>query len=196
MVIDEITRRKQIEVLSILFNINPEIDNEFEAQKLICEKMKELKQTYNLDNYSITTYIRDDLKKPWKQSRAEENEFIKIFNIEIKHAKTLYDLTKSEIMFLYSLSDFLLWEDNLLVDEDGLPLNQKGLIKALEVDRKTVYRNIKSLEEKKCLIRIWDGRNTYYLLNPYLIFKGQKINKTIPQLFDMLGYESYKNIKK
>lgn len=198
MVIDENIRQKQLDILSILFEINQELDGEYKAQQLICDKIKELKLEHNLDNFSITTYIKDDTKKAWKQGSSEENEFIKIFFNEIKYATETYGLTKSEIMFLYSLTDFLLWEDNLLVDSEGLPLNQKGLVDALGIDRKTVYRNVKSLENKKCLIRVWDGKYTFFILNPYLVFKGQKINKAIPKMFDMIGYVSLrvsKNIK-
>jgi DNA-binding MarR family transcriptional regulator len=194
MVIEENVRDKQLKVLSILFEVNYEIDNEYEAHKLICDTMMKLKQENNLDNFNITTYITDSVKKPWKHSRSKNNEFIKIFCNEIEEAKELYDIKRSEVLFLYSLAPYLLWEENLLIDKEGIPLNQKRLCSELELDRKTIYRNMKSLEQKKCLIRIWDGRDIYYLINPSLMFKGEKINKAIPELFELIEYK--KNIKK
>lgn len=193
MVLDENVRNKQLKILSILFEVNCEIDNEYEAQKLICDALGKLKQENNLDNFNITTYITDSLKKPWKHSRGKNNEFIKMFYNEIEEVKELYDLKRSEVLFLYSLAPYLLWEENLLVDKEGIPLNQKRLCSELELDRKTIYKQVKSLEQKKCLIRIWDGRDVFYLVNPWLMFKGKKINKSIPTLFEMIGY---KNIKK
>jgi DNA-binding MarR family transcriptional regulator len=194
MVIEENIRNKQLKILSILFEVNYEVDNEYEAQKLICDTLLKLKQENNLDNFNITTYITDNLKKPWKHGRGENNKFIKIFYNEIEEVKELYDLKRSEVLFLYSLTPYLLWEENLLVDKEGIPLNQKRLCSELELDRKTIYKNVKSLEQKKCLIRIWDGRDVYYLVNPSLMFKGEKIHRSIPKLFEMIGYKD-KSIK-
>jgi DNA-binding MarR family transcriptional regulator len=192
MVIEESIRNKQLKILSILFEVNYEIDNEYEAQKLICNTILKLKEENNLDNFNITTYVRDSTKRFWKHGKGKNNEFIKIFYNEIDEVKELYDLKKSEVLFLYSLSPYLLWEENLLVDKDGLPLNQKRLCTELELDRKTVYKNMRSLEQKKCLIRIFDGRDAFYLINPSLMFKGEKINKSIPELFKIIGYKSIK----
>ena len=192
MVIKENVRTKQLKVLSILFEINYEIDDEFKAQQLICDTMKKLKEENNLENYNITTYVTDSNKHLWKRSRAKANEFTKIFYNEINETKELYELKNNEILFLYSLSPYLLWEENLLVDKEGIPLNQKRLCEVLNVDRKTVYSKTKILEEKKCLIRIWDGSCSYYILNPSLMFKGDKINKAIPELFKLIGYKSDK----
>jgi hypothetical protein len=114
MVIEENIRSKQLKILSILFEVNCEIDNEYEAQKLICETLGKLKQENNLDNFNITTYVTDSLKRPWKHNRSKNNEFIKMFYNEIEEVKGLYDLKRSEVLFLYSLAPYLLWEENLL----------------------------------------------------------------------------------
>lgn len=189
MVIDEQIRKQQLAILSLLFEINEDVDDEYKAQKIICEALTKAKEENNMDNFNITTYIKDNNKIKWKHSRANKNEFIKLYMNEIESAKELYDISRSEVLFLYSLSPFLLWEENLLVNKEGIPLNQARLAKELELDRKTISRNIKSLENKKCLVRIWDGKDTYYIVNPYLMIKGQEINKTIPKLFDLVGYE-------
>jgi hypothetical protein len=57
------------------------------------------------------------------------------------------------------------------------------------VSKKTISLNMKLLEVHKCLVRIWDGREVYFIINPYLMFKGDKINKSIPKMFDLLGYK-------
>ena len=64
------------------------------------------------------------------------------------------------------------------------------------MDRKKAYKCTKSIEEKKCLLRIFDGKDVYYLINPNLVFKGQKINKGIPKIFEMIGYVDSKKAKK
>lgn len=192
---DEAIRREQLHIISLLFNINKDIDNEYEAHKIIYDKLKEIREENNLDNYMIQLFVKDDTKRKWKQGTSDPNLFVKIFFNEIDYVKRTLALTRAEVLFLYSLSNYLLWEENLLVDKDGVPLNQKRLCKELGVDRKTVYNNMKSLEEKKCLIRIWDGRDVYYLANPNLLFFGEKVNKGLPKLFEMVGYIPFKNYK-
>jgi len=191
--VDEAIRREQLTVLSQLVEVNKDISTQFEAQILICDTISKLKQENELDNYGITTFVKDMSKINWKQNRAKKNEFIKIFYNEILSAIGLYDVTKSEVLFLYSLSPYLLWEENLLIDDEGRPLNQKRLCKELELGRKSVSQYIISLEKKKCLIRIWHERNTYFLINPNLMFKGVKIYKVISEFFKIIGYE-YKEV--
>lgn len=193
---DKANVRKQKEVLSKLININEEVSNEFEAQKMIYDKMCEYIRENQFENFSVNVFVNDDTKKKWKSSSKEENEFIKIYYNEIKYATYTYNITKSELMFLYMLGDYLLWESNLLVDNEGKPLNQKSLLKELGMGRTSVSNNIKSLERKKCLIRIWDGRDVYFLINPYLMIKGQKINKDIPNLFELIDYVPMSKNKK
>lgn len=123
MVFDESVRQKQLDIIGSVFDINKDIDGEYEAHKLLCDTMRKLKEENNLDNFNITTYVKDNAKLKWKRNRAKKNEFVKIFTYEIDNARESYGLTRSEVLFLYALSSLLLWEENLLVDEEGLPLN-------------------------------------------------------------------------
>lgn len=188
VIYDKANVKKQKDILSKLVDIDTEIGSEFEAQKMIFEKMKEYIEENKFDKYSVNIFVNDDTKTKWKQSSKEENEFLKIFYNEVKYASNTYGVTKGELSFFYSLGEYLLWESNLLVDEEGRPLNQKALIKELGLGRTTVRVNIKSLEEKKFLIRIWDGRDVYFMVNPYLMVKGQRLNKGIPKVFELIDY--------
>lgn len=179
---------KQKNILSKIVNINSEIGNEFEAQRMIYEKMKEYINDNNFENFSVNVFVNDDTKKKWKSSSSTSNEFIKIFYNEVKYASELYNVSKSEISFLYTISEYLLWESNLLVDKEGKPMNQKALVKELGMSRQMISKIAKELEKKKCLIRIWDGKDVYFIVNPYLIVKGQKMNKGISDLFNMIEY--------
>lgn len=196
VLLNEETRLKQLEILSYLHDVNYTVDDEYKAHKLLSETMKKLKEENNLENFDITTYVKDGTKRKWKQSRSKANEFTKIFYNEVFNAIELYDITKTEIQFLYSLAPYLLWEENLLVDMDGNALTNKTLADELGLTTKTVFNRTKSLEEKHCLIRICSGRNVYYVVNPFLMFKGQEIHKTLPKQFELLGYESLGNKSK
>lgn len=192
---DEVNINKQLKIMGNLININTDIINEIQANNIIMDKLLEVKGENNLDNFGIKVFVDDNSKKRWKSGVSEPNVFVKLFFNEIEYVKNKYNLTGTECGFLYSLSSYLLWEYNLLVDKDGLPLNQKRLMDKLGYKKTAISGLIKSLEEKKCLIRIWDKKDTYFIINPYLMWFGEKINKEIPKLFEIVGYEPMRKCK-
>ena len=197
VVYDEMNIRKQFKIMeNIITNINTDITSEIKANNIIRDKLLEIKNENNLDNFGIKVFVDDTSKKKWKSGTSDPNVFVKIFFNEIDYVKDTYKLTMTECGFLYSLSSYLLWEYNLLVDKEGLPLNQKRLMELMGYKPRTMSGMIKSLEEKKCLIRIWDGKETYFIINPYLMWFGERINKEIPNLFETIGYVPLKNNKK
>lgn len=181
-------KREQNEIMSMLFEINPEVDNEYEAQLLLYNKMKEVKDEHHLDNFSVSVSVRDDSVKPWKQGKSDPNLFIKIFFNELQYAVDTYEITNAEKSFLLQLSPFLLWERNLIVASDGKVMNQNAIMKTLGMDRKTIYKHIKNLERKKMLIRIWASKSCYIVVNPYIMYNGRNINKQLATLFTLIDY--------
>lgn len=192
---DKININKQLKIMGNLININTDVINEIQANNIIMDKLLEVKGENNLDNFGIKVFVDDNSKKRWKSGVSESNVFVKLFFNEIEYVKNKYSLTGTECGFLYSLSSYLLWEYNLLVDKEGLPLNQKRLMDKLGYKKTAISGLIKSLEEKKCLIRIWDKKDTYFIINPYLMWFGEKINKEIPKLFEVVGYEPMRKCK-
>lgn len=195
--LDQANILKQKEILSKLIDINTEVLSEYEAQNILMEAMRKVKEENNFENFAMVSFVKDDTLVKWKSNaKSESDYFVKIFFNEIKYAKDTYRLTNLEVSFLYEISEYLSWEENLLIDNEGLPLNQKRLHDITGMDRKKIYQCTKSLEEKKCLLRIFDGKDVFYLINPNLVFKGQKINKGIPKIFEMIGYIDSKKAKK
>ena len=72
MVNDDQIRKQQLDVLGILFEVNKDVDDEYKAQKLICAALLKAKLDNNMDNFNITTYVKDMNKIKWKQSRAKK----------------------------------------------------------------------------------------------------------------------------
>lgn len=181
---------KTYKILSTVLIIDINTQKEQEVRSLISnfiiDKIKP-NEKYEFVNTSL--FIKDLQLKHWKP----KEHFTKVFNDEIQHAKEEYGLTRSEVLFLYSLSPYLLWENNLLVDDEDNPLNQKELAKLLDVNPKTVQRNMKELENKMCVFSIPYERDTFYLVNPNLMYAGQQINCILPSLFSEMGYEPIKN---
>lgn len=186
---DEVNVLKQKEILNSLLDSDLEVTSDYEAQRIIMSKIMEAKQENNLDNFSITSYIKNTTITKWKCNPRKKNDsFLKVFYEEIRYARETHGLDDLEVSFLFSISEYLAWETNLLIDNEGNPMNQKMLCDITGYNRKKVYRYTKSLEDKKCLIRVWDGRDVYYIINPNLIFKGQNIDRGIPKLFTLIGY--------
>lgn len=196
VVYDELNIKKQFKIMENIINVNTDITNEIQANNIIRDKLLEIKSENNLENFGIKVFVDDNSKKKWKSGNSNPNVFVKIFFNEMDYVKDTYGLTMTECGFLYSLSSYLLWEYNLLVDKEGLPLNQKRLMTLMGYKARAISGIIKSLEEKKCLIRVWDGKETYFIINPYIMWFGEKINKEIPSLFEAVGYVPMKNNKK
>lgn len=137
------------------------------------------------EDVNISVFVKDFSKEKWKS----KSHFTKIFNDEIEYTKGKYELSKSDIYFLYSLSPYLMWELNLIVDENLEPMNQKMLAEKLDVDRRTIKRHMNSLENKKCVFSIPLKNDVYYLVNPHLMYCGQNINIILPSIFREVGYE-------
>ena len=179
-------------ILSSVMIIDVDTQKEQEVRNLVSTFLVDNVVTNpKYDNVNTSLFIKDLSLKHWKPKA----HFTKIFNNEIEHAKELYGLTRTEVLFLYSLSPYLLWENNLLVDEEDDPLNQKRLAELLGIERKTVQRNMKALEDKKCIFSIPYERDVFYLVNPHLMYAGQQINLVIPSLFTAFGYESKESIR-
>lgn len=168
-----------------MFDINT--SKEIEIQDLINNFIKnDIKTNTDYKFFNINFYVKDTRKVHWKP----KEHFTKIFNNEIENAKELYGLTRHEVLFLYSLSPYLLWEVNLLVDEKENPLNQVMLAKRLDLNIKTIQRYMKNLVEKKIIYEIHYGKEIYYLVNPFLMYCGKNINSILPALFINIGYKS------
>lgn len=156
--------------------------NEFLARKELTEAIDNISDKY--DNLNMSAYVNDLSNVKWKNNE----HFTKVFDDEIKYCKQEYDLTRNEISFLKELGEFLLWQINMLVDDEGNPLNQKRLSDLMDISTRTIRTNMKSLEEKKCIFSIPYDKEVYYLVNPYLLYKGGKINMVLPALFTEIGY--------
>jgi hypothetical protein len=156
--------------------------NEFLARQELSEAISNISNKY--DNLNFTGFVQDLENVKWKSNE----HFTKVFDDEIKYCKEKYNLSRTEISFLKELGEFLLWQVNMLVDNDGNPLNQTRLSKLMDISTRTIRNNMKDLEEKKCIYSIPYDKDVYYLVNPYLLYKGGKINLVLPALFTEIGY--------
>jgi predicted transcriptional regulator len=180
------TNIKAKKVLDVAFESDVNPIREMVAREEAIKAIMEIKNKEGNDSLQIQLKVEDVSNKHW----LRKEHFTKIFDFEIKHLMEYYSLNRNEKHFLLDLSDFLMWQTNLLVDEEDNPINQKQIAERLDINVRTVQRNMKALEERKIIHKIQIWNKVYYIINPYVMFKGKDINISIPKLFDELGYLS------
>lgn len=176
------TNKKAKKVLDTAFKTDVNPLKVLEAREEVIEVIKEVKSRN--ESLIIGLNIEETEDKHWRKY----DHFVKLFQFEIKHVQEYYSLSRAEKHFLLDLGEFLMWQTNLIVDEEDNPLNQGKIAELLDVSVKTVQRNMKALEERCIMYKIQIWNEVYYIVNPYIMFIGQNINIAIPKLFDELGY--------
>lgn len=179
-------------ILSQVMCIDTEKFMDLKAHKELSDFVKRMQDVPEYKHLQFSTFVKDISKSKWKQ----KDRFVKIFKEEIRYVKELYDLSRHEVLFLYSLSEFVSWELNLIVDEENNAINRKSLAKKMECNESTIYRNMKKLEECNCVFSIPFENETFYLVNPFLMYYGANINSVLPCLFLEQGYVPNEEITK
>ena len=125
----------------------------------------------------------------WKRENILQNNSVRVFTEEIRNIQNKYNILNNKMLYLYLFIPYLSKENNLLVDEDGKLMNQQNLAERLMIDRKTISRNVKVLEENKCLIKIKNNKQYNFIINPYLMVGSSSICKGVFKMFKAIGYK-------
>jgi|GEM_PF-5305435 len=183
----KVVNAKTKELMSIAFGDNVNTAKDFHAREEIIDYINnELRAKEENKRLCFKLSVDDPDKKHWQKNE----HFVKIFYHEFEHAEEYYSLTDGEKLFIFKLGKFLKWEMNILVDENDYPLNQTSLAERINMDVRSIRRNMKSLEKKKIIVKIETLNEVFYIVNPYLIFVGQNINSCVPGLFDDIEYHN------
>lgn len=177
-------------LLQTFFGATMDTNSEIEIKENILE---DVLRKYEDDGLSISVYVKDNSIKDW----LPKEHFSKIYYDEINYIKDVYGLSKGEKNLLLSISPYLMWETNLLVDEEsGKPLTQSELADKLDIHRTTITRNMQGLYDKKLILIIKNNNKKYILVNPYIMYSGKRIDKNIVDLFKNFGYVDRLTYKK
>jgi len=185
-------KNKTQEILCMLFEANVDTFKEQEAKEKIIQYIREMKdEDSDYEKLSYSLFIQDTNNRAWQN----KSHFYKVFFDEIDCLITEEILTQTNVDFLLRFGKYLKWEMNLVIDEKGIPLNQKKLSEKLKINVRTFQKNIQPLIDNNIILEIKLSRENFYMVNPYVIFVGKNINKQIPKLFDMIGYTPSKTSK-
>jgi hypothetical protein len=184
---------KLMKILNKVFQDNVSQDKEIEVRALIVSFIEgAVLPNEEYKNLDISLYIKDKKKKNWLNNK----HYTITFDEELEYAQEKYNVTDSEAAFLQSVRKFCAWELNLLMDGNNNPLNQQQLAELLHIHPRTVQRNMDSLIEKKLVYGIDLVTERFYIINPFIMYKGSKISKILEKLFIDFGYVSKCTSKK
>lgn len=156
-----------------------------EIQEKLENYLTELKDDIGYSKFEIETQITDTSKVKWNKGE----HFVKLFKNEILNLKD--SLSNSELSFLYLLSNHLSFEENLIIDSDGQLMNIQMMCKEFNMSKRKIIDVTNSLYQKLLLFKIKNGKNTYLLMNPYIMYFGSNINLDIAKMFINAGFVPY-----
>ena len=160
--------KKEDKILEQIFTESVDAFKEQKARQRIAEFIKEIKQDDEIYNINYSVFIKDSKKLKWQDSKAH---FYKVFYDEIDYAMEEYGLHQKDVDFLLRLGKYLKWEINLIVDEEDTPLNQKELAEKLKMSTRNLQRLLTPLINNFIIYDVKFGRENFYIVNPYFIFK-------------------------
>lgn len=128
--------------------------------------------------------------------------FVKLFDCVVP--KLLHDLTPTEIKFVFSLVPFISYEDCVIRENrlrNSEAINAKQLSRLLDVEYSKTRRMISSLERKGVIGHHETGnsekegkKHKVYTVNPYIFFRGNKINRAICDYYAKSGWKDLPDI--
>jgi DNA-binding MarR family transcriptional regulator len=155
------------------------------GQRIGSNAVKDFLDSYDieLNGVELGFYIKDNSKVKWK---AKSN-FIKLFESELQRLMTKRIIDIEMLGFLTTLSLYLNFEDNSLINKDGSYINQKDIIDITNWSKSKVNKFIKLAIENELIFeqkQEEDKRKSKYFLNPKLFYKGSKIDRETKEHFD------------
>ena len=107
--------------------------------------------------------------------------FIKLNTKELQ--LTLKDLNQSEKMFLISIIPYVAYSTCILRYDNGKDITTEQLRKIVDLSRNKFFEVQKGLREKYIIFAQKTNRGNKYYVNPWIIYKGNRINKDLKTMF-------------
>lgn len=107
-------------------------------------------------------------------------EFTKVYS---DFARVAEYLTGASVVIMCRLSDFIVFNSNLIAFDNGSPLNHANICDITGYSELTVKKSMAELVEHKVLARCKVGKTYRYFANPFVFCRGTKFNKTLVAMF-------------
>lgn len=132
-----------------------------------------------LDVPSISVSLKGYEKPLWKP----EKYYNKNFKAHIEEVKRMHGLSVTEIGIIYTLSQYITYENNLLTNADGIPMMKKDLEEVLGIGQNAVDKYMAALVRKGVFASVKIKRSMNYYLDPRIAYQGNRIDATLLSLF-------------
>lgn len=155
------------------------------GQRIGSNAVKDYLDSYDieLNGVELGFYIKDNSKVKWKS----KSKFIKLYEMELYRLMTKRTIDIEMIGFLTTMSLYLNFEDNSLINKDGSYITQKDIITITNWSKSKVNKFVRIAIENELIFeqkQEEDKRKSKYFLNPNLFYKGSKIDKETKEYFN------------
>lgn len=95
----------------------------------------------------------------------------------------LKELSVYEKAFMLSVMPYVGYEDCAIKKDNGTPLGIKDFVEISGISERKIYDVIASLKEKDMIYKGKNSKEVQYFMNPWLFYKGNKLNKVLKYMF-------------
>lgn len=149
-----------------------------------------------VDLYEGDAVVRAGSRKYLKRTMdvTGESPFVKMYTKPM--AKLARSLSGPEMNMVYYLLPYINYESGALKHPNGKLLNRQFIAMEMGQSERTVDRLLQALKSKKVISHNYVGKDVQYFVNPWLFMKGQRINKTLYEMFQNSDWAKIHDISK
>lgn len=147
------------------------------------EKVADLEGKYKIiKTHERKNYIENTSN--FTEKLDENLKFVKFYS-EVAPKLCKLNLSGKEFAIFIYLAANTSYIDCIAKHTNNVLINKQNIIKVLELSEKTCENSLKKLKELGLVFVTKTNLNTkdVYLINPFVFSKGDKINKTVYELF-------------
>ena len=132
--------------------------------------------------------VRSSSAERFKREQTETSglmkgaHFVKLYDTAAELAAE-DEIGVSGLRLLFFLMPRVQYESCVVVGAAGEPLSAEGIAACFGRDVRSVQRGLAELVEAQVLARGTCGRRKCYLMNPYFMMRGTRVNKTLEAVF-------------
>ena len=111
----------------------------------------------------------------------KNNSFVKVYKDTIG-ILAKEELTKSEFKIILTALAYLDKTSGILT-EDGVNIGKQRFMELVDISHNTFSEGVNHLIELNIMARTKSGKNSVYLMNPFIFMNGNYINATLYRIF-------------
>lgn len=112
----------------------------------------------------------------------KDEQFIKLY-VKAIDILAEQELNGNEYKMCIKLLQYIRYDSGILAYNNGNSLTTDDIVKITKLARTTVWRVLKTLQDKQILGKHKTGKENCFTVNPYIFMRGMKINKTLHQFY-------------